>query len=109
MISLYVDGVNECVDGFVRAVFCIYVVLLGMSVGEGDGRLSMTDGDTSYRVDADKRAGVVGVVVVGALHQGTLGVDVAESHIHTYWGIEIRKDGLRCCGIMKSTHSRLFS
>ena len=74
-------------DGLVRTVCLVYLVALRLAIGEGDRRLTMSDGDTGDGVDTDKRTGVVLLVIVRTLHQCTLRIDIPQTHIHTNWRI----------------------
>ena len=55
--------VNECMDGLVAAVIVVYSVMLFTTVRETDGSLTVSDSDRGNGIDADKRAGVVLLVI----------------------------------------------
>ena len=65
------------------------LMFLGGAVGQRDDRLTMTDSDGGNRVDADKRPCVFRAVIVRALHQRTLRIDVAQPHVYGYGCIEV--------------------
>ena len=63
--------------------------------------LPMSDADVCYRIDTNERAAVVVAVVVGTLHERTLRMKVAQSHVYPNGGIEVGKDGPAACSILK--------
>ena len=77
MLARHADMVDECMDCLVGTIVLVDLVLLGTAVGEGDDGFTMADGNRGNGVDADERMGVVGIMIVRTLHQGTLWVDVS--------------------------------
>ena len=91
--ACYFNMVDERVDGFGTAETCTQLTLHLGSIRIADGGHAMTNGHRGNGIDANERARVVLCVIVAALHECTLGIKVAQTHVDTYWRIEIGQYG----------------
>ena len=66
--ACYIKVRQELVDGVVRAVLLVHLMLRYRAVGICADALPVCDSNRCYGVDAYERARVVGVVIVAALH-----------------------------------------
>jgi hypothetical protein len=62
------NTINESMDGFCRPIFLINNMLLLAAIWETDDSLPMSNSYGGDGIDADKRPGIVLVVVIGTLH-----------------------------------------
>ena len=91
-------------DGLGAAERLAHSVNLLATIRVFDRCLSVSDGDRGDGVDADKGAGVILRMIVGTFHEGTLRIEVSQSHINAYWCVKVcqNRSALGC--IFKSFH-----
>ena len=83
------------------AVVHVELTAYHATIREGADTLAMTDGHGGDGVDTNERTTVIGIVIIGTLHQGTLRIEVAQSHIYTYWRIEVTENGSTIGDVME--------
>ena len=108
IVTRHVDVVNQRVDGFCRAIVGMELLADCLAVWEGHRGMAVGNSHTGCGVDADERTRVALVVIVAALHQCTLGIEVAQSHIYSYRRIEVGQYGAAGGGVVKSFHILLL-
>ena len=92
ILAFHLEVIEEVVDDMMRTIVVIELTAHHTTIWEGADALTMTDGHGGDGVDTDERTTVVGIVVIGALHQGTLRIEVAQPHIYTYRRIEVTEN-----------------
>ena len=68
----------------------------------------MADGHASNGVNAYKGTAVVGIVIVGTLHQRALRVKIAQLHVDTDWCVEVTENGLGLSCVAKQRTACLY-
>ena len=91
-------------NGFSCAEVSRQGLLLLTAVGKGDGGEAVSNGNAGNGVDADIRVGIVLVVIVAALHERTLRIEVAQPHVDRHWRVEVCQNSPRHRFILKGIH-----
>ena len=102
MFPFHLETIQEVVNDMMRTIVFIQLTTDHATIGEGADALAMTHGHRGHRVHPDERTTVVGIVVIGTLHQSALRIEVAQPHIHTHRRIEVAQDGSAFGCIMKT-------
>ena len=102
MLPFHLEAIQEVVNDMMRTIVFIQLTTDHATIGEGADTLTMTHGHGGHRVHPDERTTVVGIVVIGTLHQSALRIEVAQPHIHTHRRIEVAQDGSAFGCIMKT-------
>ena len=104
IFALDIEAVNELIDSHIRGVIGGQGLAEPGSVGISEGRDAVFDGDTADGRDADEGTGVLASVVVAGLHQGRLGIEVAQFHIDGNGRMEVGQALPGDRGVLKSCH-----
>ena len=98
-LALDVEGGDEVGHGLLHGVGIGHGAGLNLAARHGEDGLPVAHGHAGQRVDAEKRAAVVVAVIVAALHEGALGIEVAQAHVHSHRRVEVGQKGARGCDV----------
>ena len=89
IVALNLDVINQRMDGLIGTIVLVYLVLHCAAVRVTNRSYTMCDSHTGNGINTDKASRVGCIMIIGALHQRTLRIQVAQSHIYSHWRVHI--------------------
>ena len=104
VFPLDVEAVEECVDGLIGGEVFRKGPADTVPVRITGYRDAMFDGYAADGVDSDEGSGVLSAVVITGFHQGGLGIEVTEAHVHRNRRVQVGQSFPDGGGVIKSRH-----
>ena len=106
--SFHTDSTDEISQGTVHRIALADGVLLHTFIRHAEDGDAMMDTHARQRTESDKRTVVLTAMIVGTLHQGTLGEQVTHFQVSAYWRMQITQHCFVYCFVVKCFHICLF-